>query len=207
MTPILSVLIPTTPERRDMFDPLFSELMRQDTYMSTFHSSLGEIEILVDDEKKFLDGGPSIGEKCNNLVQRATGKYLCRLDSDDWIAPNYLETIVRLCQFNSDIVTFNSLVKTEGYWTVVSMRHNYIYGNEEATPGKTVNREPWPCCPIRSELAKQFKFENINYGEDWNWMKQVLNVCQSSEYTTYILHEYRHGAHSEADKIINAGHK
>lgn len=202
---ILSILIPTTPDRSAMFMPLYDELMKQKTYMDTFHKSLGGIEILVDDSKKFLEGGPSIGEKCNRLVKRANGKYLCRLDSDDWIAPNYLETIVRLCQSGPDIITFKSLVKTEGYWTIVKMGMHSE--NEETQPGKTILRDPWPCCPVKSEIAKQFEFEDINYGEDWKWMEQVLDVCSSANHTDYILHEYRHGKHSEADKIINAGHK
>lgn len=199
---ILSILIPTIPERGKMFTELFNEVHKQVAYMDAFHPSLGEIEVLVDDSKKFLDGGLSIGKKRESLVHRAAGKYLCFLDDDDSIAPNYVETLVRLCQSKADICTFRSIAKLDTYWTIIDM--GLSHENEQSTPNGIVRRSAWHICPVRSEFAKQISFPDSSYGEDWEWMRQVLKLC-GTEATAYsIIHQYRHSSKiSEADKITD----
>lgn len=198
---ILSILIPTTPDRKKMFTRLFNELHRQLEYMNTFHPSLGEIEIIVDDTKKFLQGGLSIGKKRESLVKRASGKYLCFVDSDDFISPNYMETLVRLCHEDNDVICFNNISKLDNFWMVVNMSlHN---DNEQAEPG-IIKRKPWHICPVRSEFAKLYDFPDSNYGEDWTWMEQVLSHCKTQSVSSAILHQYNHSAKvSEADRITN----
>lgn len=200
MNPILSILIPTIPSRVSMFAELYHELNKQATYMNTFHYTLGSIEILVDGSAAFLDGGLSIGKKRQALVERATGKYLCFVDDDETVAPNYIETLVRLCQENSDVVTFRNISKLDGYWCLIDM--SIHYENEEATPINTVRRRPWHICPVKSMLAKSFQFDDVNYGEDWAWFQQVLKFCTTESKSNAILHQYHHGAHSESDRIL-----
>lgn len=200
MTPIISILMATTPDRNEMFTPLFNELHSQLELMQTFHPSLGDIEIVVDDSKRFLDGGLSIGHKRQALLDRATGKYLLYLDSDDWIAPNYLETVVRLAQYDKDLLTFKNLTKLYNYWMVVDMSLKYTV-NEEGRPGM-ITRRPWHVNGVKRIYAKQHRFKNTSYGEDWSWFERVLSHCQTEEHSDAIIHEYRHGKHSEADKIV-----
>lgn len=197
---ILSILIPTIPERVDRFTSLFNELHRQLEYMQTFHSSLGRIEILVEHSKKYLDGGPSIGEKREELVRRAEGKYLCFCDDDETVSPNYLETLVRACQLDVDIVTFRSMVKLKDYWALIDMRLSFTH-NEQATPDHTVRRPPWHMCPVRSVYAKVPNWKYVNDAEDFDWMERVLKMCQTEHHTDRILFQYNHGDHSESDKI------
>ena len=202
---ILSILLPTTPDRFEISQPLYNELQRQDTYMRSYHATLGEIEILIDDRKRFLDGGPSIGKKREGLVQRARGKYLCFIDSDDMIPGNYLETLVRACQKHYDIITFKALARLETFWSMIDMSIHYS-SDAEANPSFVVQRIPSIVCPVKSVHAKMFSFEDINYEEDYRWMKQVLTKCKSENHLSEILYEYRHGAHSEADQITKAGY-
>jgi hypothetical protein len=198
---ILSILICTTEDRNEMFTELYNELHKQLEYMNTFHPSLGNIEILVDDSKRFLDGGLSIGKKREALLMRAEGRYLCYLDSDEKIAGNYLETLVRLCQSKADVITFRSLANLDSYWALVDMSLNNKE-NEQTNPDKICRRLPWHCCPVKSHLAKVHSFEDINYSEDWKWFHKVLKGCTSEAHTDAIIHQYVHRkAISEADKI------
>jgi hypothetical protein len=200
---ILSILIPTIPEREDMLSNLLHNLLLQIDDLSTWHPTLGEVQLHFDDRASFLNGGPSIGEKRHWLVCHAKGKYLCFLDDDEDIAPNYIETLVRLCQNNSDVVTFRSLAKNDFYWTIIDMSlQNKL--NEEANPDRIIKRPPWHVCPVKSEYAKQYNFEDLNYGEDWNWFEKVLRHCRTESHTDAVLHCYQHSSkHSEADKITN----
>lgn len=204
---ILSILTPSIPERHSIMINLYGKLWRQIYAVHKNHEMLGEIEWILDDSPSFLDGGLSIGKKREALVNRATGKYLCFLDDDEDIAPNYIETIMRLCYDDKDVdvATFRSFIKNDFYWGIVDMSLKNLH-NEEATPEKIVKRPPWHTCPVKSEYAKLYEFEDSNYGEDFSWMAKVLTHCRSEAHTDQILHCYNHSSkHSEADKITTNG--
>lgn len=90
MIPILSILTCTIPERVDRWVKLSQMVFNQQRDLHTNHPSLGMVEHLNDTTKAFLNGGLSIGKKREQLVEQATGKYLCFLDDDEDIAPNYI---------------------------------------------------------------------------------------------------------------------
>lgn len=199
---MLSLLIPTIPDRAVMFNKLLLKVYEQVSYCQDVHPTLGEVEVLFDDSKKFLDGGLSIGKKRETLVKEATGKFSCFLDDDEDISPNYVETLLRLCKQNKDVCTFRNISKFDNYWCVVDM--HLFYENEQATPERIVRRAPWHTCPVKSEYAKLYAFDDINYGEDFSWMERVLKHCQTEAHTDAILHCYNHSSKtSEADKITN----
>lgn len=198
---ILSILIPSIPEHFSLLEKLIHELHTQVIELNNTHPTLGGVEVLVDNSLRFLDGGLSIGKKREGLYKRANGLYACCVDADDWVAPNYIESIVRLCNENKDVVTFRNLTKTDNYWCVVDMSLNNPE-NEEANPDRIVKRRPWHICPVKSEFAKLYDFEDTNYGEDFNWMEKVLTHCEIEAKTNQILHCYNHSSKtSEADKI------
>lgn len=195
----LSILMPSIPQRKEMFDRLFTEVANQSMICYKNHPTLGRIEILSDNTKSFRDGGMSIGEKRDSLIKKATGNYLCFLDDDESISPDYVETLMRLCYENEDVCTFRSIAKLTNNWALIDM--SLFNSNQQINPEGITNREPWHICPVRSEYAKLYSFDNINYGEDWNWFNQVLKHCHTEAKTSKIIHQYNHGAHSEADKI------
>jgi glycosyltransferase involved in cell wall biosynthesis len=196
---VLSILMPTVPSRSDWFRILFNNVAWQAEECMNVHPTLGMVEIISDHGKNFSDGGLSIGKKRESLVNRATGKYCCFLDDDDWISPMYIETLLRLARHNADIITFRNITKTETYWCLVDM--GLHYPNDGANPNFIVRRKPFHICPVRTDFAKLYDFEDVNYGEDATWMEKVLRHCTTEAKTEQILHEYRHGSHSEADKI------
>lgn len=197
---ILSILIPSIPKRSDLLVRMYTGVHSQIMQLWRLHPMLGDAQMVIDTSESFINGGLSIGKKRESLVRRATGKYLCFLDDDEDIAPNYIETLMRLCQHNRDVVTFRNLTKTDTYWTIIDM--SLGNNNEEATPDRIVKRAPWHICPVKSEYAKLYDFEDSNYSEDWTWMEKVLKHCNTEAHTDQILHQYNHSkAHSEADRI------
>lgn len=197
---LLSILIPTIPERKGRLSTLLFELEKQKLEFLKFHHTIGYIQIIVNDSPRFLDGGLSIGKKREELVNGASGKYLCFLDDDESIAPNYIESLMRLCAEGNDIVTFRASVRMDNMWALVNMSLNNIE-NEQIHPDGIVNRPPWHMCPVKSVYAKMFSFPDLNNAEDFAWMEQVLKCCHTESHTDRILFQYNHGSHSEADKI------
>jgi len=198
---LLSILIPSIPERRNQLTALLYELYTQILNLNRTHPSLGSVEILVDDSVKFLEGGLSIGAKREILKQRAGGKYLCFLDDDDKPTPNYIETLVRLCNEDQDIVTFRTLVKNDHYWAIIDMQLATLE-NSEVTPHGTTARTAWHICPVKSSIAKNESFNTLNHNEDWDWMQRVLKNVHSESHSDMILTQYNHSeSGSEADRI------
>ncbi len=192
--PLLSILIPTIPYRYRYMQRLFDELRKQsDNYKLP-------IEVLTMPGPPFLNGGLSIGKKREALVKGATGKYLCFLDDDDTISPDYVETLLRLCNEGKHVCSFRAIYKLQTYWGVVNMSLSNRE-NEQATPERIIQRPPWHMCPVWSEFAKLYEFKDINNAEDFDWMQRVLSHCQTEAHTDRILFQYNHGPHSEADKI------
>ena len=185
----LSILIPTLPQRKKMFNILRKNLTAQIDFVHSTHASLGQVEILFDSSKKFLKGGLSVGAKRDALKCRATGEYLVFVDDDDIVAPNYLESILRLMESNPDIITFRSLYKSSTYWGIVDMNLNHAE-NEQMNDITIVKRQPFHVCPIRTSIAQLHSFPDINNGEDWAWMQKVLPDCKTQAHSDMILHQY-----------------
>lgn len=199
-TLMLSVLIPSIPDREEMLSALLAKVAVQIRYCQKTHPSLGDFEILIDDSNGFLEGGPTIGGKRQGLLESAKGLYVCFLDDDEDISPDYLETLLRLCAQDRDVCTFRSFVKVKDFWSLVDMRLGNP--NEQLTGDKIVKRSPWHVCPVRKTFAEKYKFPETNYGEDFNWFGKVLTHCFNEAHTDRIIHNYNHGDHSQADKII-----
>lgn len=196
---VLSILIPSIPARIHQRVALEMELRRQHQHLID-QGMLGEIEVLVDDRPGFLKGGPSIGSKRGDLVKQAQGLYLCFLDDDESIAPNYVDTLLRLCNTGADVCTFRAMVKLETAWGLVDMRLAYKV-NDQFTPEHTLRRPPWHTCPVKTEFAKLYEFQDKSNAEDFSWFEQVLTHCATEAHTDKIIFQYNHGPHSEADKI------
>lgn len=186
---ILSILIPSIPEREKQLSKLVSELNWQITNVKGLHPSLGDVEVLIDSSKRYVDGGMTVGAKRNKLVQSATGKYLCFLDDDDLIAPNYIEELLRGCNLDVDCVGFMSIFKCDFYWGIADM--SLMHDNEQAHPS-VFRRKIWHVCPIRTSIAQKYSFNDINNAEDWQWMEKVYKDLKQCVSLGKVLHQYNH---------------
>lgn len=201
----LSILIPTIPERAEQFNSLYEEVKRQVRICDEVHPTLGIVEVSFLLTKTYKNGGPSIGFKRDKLVQSAKGEYICFLDDDESIAPNYVETLLRLMyNCTPSVCTFRSIAKMDNFWTVIDMGLENTE-NEQAIPDGIVRRPPWHICPVRHDIAQSESFQDSNYGEDWTWFEKVLKKCKTESKSNYIIHQYNHSnANSQADNVTTA---
>ena len=164
MKPVLSILILSIHSRKAMLDSLLLELNRQSEKYP------GKCEILVE-----VDGGQlSKGTKRNRLLEKAKGDYLAFFDDDDLPSKNYISLILSAVQTNPDCCSLLGEITIDGGVSEV-FEHSLKYKVWKTNTSGPVKYERCPnhLNAIRSSLAKQIKFKEINHGEDHQWSNDL----------------------------------
>ncbi len=165
MTPELSILICTLPERGAVFQRIQDMLQRQMVRRP--------VEVLFDRTGKSM----SIGAKRNLLLKRATGKYVAFIDDDDSIHPSYVALILDRLKQSPDCVELRGTMTTNGvnpkqFIHTISCTHwhekNGIY-----------YRMPNHLNAIKRELALQAGFPEKSFGEDHDFSKRVQPLLKT----------------------------
>lgn len=151
---ILSILIPTLPERYHLLKRLTSLLERTKT---------DQVEIRIHDAGR---GVMTTGEKRNKLIEAATGEYFCFVDDDDMVPEYYISEMLKAIESKPDVVTFIGYMTTDK-----ANRQNFTIklGSEYVTRNNHHYRFPNHLCAFKRELVKHRKFPHTNIGEDYLW--------------------------------------
>lgn len=183
---ILSILIPTLPERADKFNKLFFDI----NFQLEMQNAFGLIEVLTDEAPK----GKSIGKKRNDLLQSAQGEYVCFIDDDDKISNDYIRLILKALKQKPDCVSLKGVITFDGQSPKV-FEHSIKYAEYRTTANViTYERYPNHLNVIKSSIAKQFKFPEINFGEDTDWATQIKEsgLLKKEYYIDEILYYYKY---------------
>lgn len=184
----LSIVMITIPERASVFNKLHRKLSHQIRYCHEIHPTLGDVEIVKVVTPRVKDGGPSIGAKRQMGLDDSKGAYVCWLDDDDDVSPDYVEVLLRLAYQNKDVLTFSNLSRFNDFWCVVRMSLSTVK-DEQVKPG-IVNRRPYHVCGWRRELAKRVSFEDLNKDEDTGYISKLIPYCTTEAHSENIIHEY-----------------
>jgi hypothetical protein len=188
--PLLTVMIPTTIDRREMFVRLVNELQSQRQGFSD------EVEIIwIEDNKEI-----SVGKKRQRLLEDATGEWVVGFDSDDWPAETYLVDIITALKGNpqTDHVGFleDCDIDGEKSTSIFSIQHckwdenKYGYDHIRCANPKSV---------IRRSIALQVGFEDSRFGEDRVFSEVVTPLLASEVFINKPLYKYiyRSSPHNE----------
>ncbi len=184
MQVILSLLVCTINKRKPLFDLLKLELDKQ-INDAGLH---GYIEIISKCDNCII----SIGAKRNLLLNHANGKYLCFVDDDDWIDSEYISIIMSALESDPDCVNMLGVMNTDGF---SQRRFEHSINNHHYFERNGVYyRPPGHLNPIRSSIAKQFKFPEKNFGEDAEWSMQLIQsgLLLKEVQITKVLYHYRY---------------
>lgn len=159
---ILSILIPTLLNRESMLKSLLNDIYNQAYALD----NVNDIEVIIDDR----DNSISTGEKRNDLISRAMGKYIWFIDDDDAILPYSIKEVMNGCLKNVDVITFNGFMTTDG-----RNREDFVIrlGEQYEKRNGVYYRFPNHICPIKKSLISNIKFPNIFFGEDYAWAKII----------------------------------
>lgn len=178
-TPDLSILICSIPSRFDKARKLYEHLLEL----------VGEknIEVLM-----FMDNKKrTIGEKREALKNISNGKYFMFVDDDDSLYS--VDEIYEACQKDVDVITFKSRCRNgDGSEFIVTIGlGNEVEHNTQDGRYLDCKRPPFTQCAWNKWVRNNaFPFPSINYGEDWEWIKQVIRYATKEHHIPKILHGY-----------------
>ena len=163
----LSILIPSLISRAEQLNTLKQELDRQ----AMDGGYIGKVEIL-----SLIDNGEmTIGEKRNQLMQKAKGEYVCYIDDDDEISKDYLKLI--FARIMPDCCSLRGVYEVDGVYDGI-FHHSikYLAYKTNATDYPKYERYPNHLNVIRKEIACKYSFVPINHGEDTEWATQIFKA-------------------------------
>ena len=173
--PSLSILICSLNNRKHLLDRLYKVLKPQMT---------DEIEVIVNID----DGEAPIGKKRNELMQAAIGKYCCAVDDDDLVSEIYCCLILNATNTGPDVVGIEGTMTTDGgnpKKFIHSLKYNTWY--EE---NGVYYRCPNHLNPIKTDIAKQISFPEINSGEDSDFSHRVRPLIKTEVYIDQPVYFY-----------------
>ena len=174
----LSVLICSLKERLPMLERLVKEL----TFFKTFSSLT--IEILTDTDNR----EKSIGQKRNDLVMKAKGKYCCFIDDDDQVSKFYFKEIEEALKDKPDCVSMLGMLYQNKHRVkpfVHTIETDKYMEDEEA-----FYRPPNHLNPILTGLVKRVGFLPKNWGEDTDFAMRMRGLLHTEGKVRNILYHY-----------------
>lgn len=168
---LLTILIPTLPNRRPLFNELLNKLLVQ--------SEGQPVEILSLLDNRVIP----LGKKRQMLLDMAQGEYIVFIDDDDKISDDYIQTIILAIYQNPgvDVITHPIHVQRTGGgpWGMAYYGLKYTYATRIDT-GTEYYGPPPHTVPWRREIAQQAKFPPGKiFGEDSDWVTQACKLAKT----------------------------
>lgn len=179
----LSILIPSIAGRYYQRTDLLNALKPQLT---------NEVEVITETDR----GEMSIGHKRNILLDKAKGDYVCFIDDDDMVVRNYVSLLMEGIDKGVDCCSLMGVITWDGVNPEI-FEHSIKYKEYKTAPptsGIKYERYPNHLNCIKSEIAKQFRFLEINHGEDTDWATQIFKsgLLKTEHYINNVLYEYKY---------------
>jgi len=167
LQPELSILIATIPERRDQFEKLIRNL-----------SGNEGVEVLFDNRPRHA---LSIGAKRQALLEKATGRYICFHDDDDWHSVSYASAIVAATKESPDCIGFliecrgmgRSQLDRKRKGTKLAIASNRYDKWADDFDGYDYVRTIYHKTPVKREHALAVGFRDMRFAEDHDYSMRL----------------------------------
>ena len=179
----LSLLICSLANRKDSLDRLLTVLGPQ---------LVEGVQVIINS-----DGGKkSVGQKRNELLDSAIGRYVSFIDDDDLISDDYVSLILDAIKNNCDVVGIQLLMTTDGEKecrTCHSLKYDKWWDEKDPDrPGlRRYFRNPNHLNPVKRELASVVRFPDKDRGEDHDYSKRLLPLLKTEAYIEKPVYYYQ----------------
>lgn len=181
MAVVLSILVPTTDDRRLEFARLMDWLQPQLT---------DAVKVVPLETKSHTAGGPTTGAKRQQLIEQADTPFACMFDDDDKPASDYCSSILGAIDTGADMVVFDVgwqgkrlTFQFDGWWQTLSADGSQIYA---PTPSHL--------SPIRREMALEVGYSDRTIGEDADYsirLREKFDRKLHQASINRIIYEYQ----------------
>lgn len=188
-SPLLSLLIASVPNRTALASALFRKLDIQ--------CQGRPVEILMFTDNRWR----TLGEKMNDLMDLARGRYLTFIDDDDDVEGHYVELVLDTIVHNVDVhvINYRVSVTLDGERSMGFVYPSLKNPNEEFRPDRITLRKPMQTSVWRADLAKSSRWGVGQYNVDAAWAKPLWDLATTEAYIAETLYHYRrHQVPSEA---------
>ena len=213
---LVSIIVPVYNVKTDYFARCIKSIAGQ-TYENfeciiiddgSTKENKDEYKNIVSDDSRFIyirqdNAGVSVAR--NRGIEEAKGSFTCFIDSDDWVAPQFLEEAYALAiQYNSDMV-FGDIQNVPGdtktkfcdkVWNFKSdeldmLKNDFITLSKGKVGFRTIHGSA--CSKlVRTDILKKYRFDcNIPYSEDLLFTRELMEnienlvVCPNKWYIYY----------------------
>lgn len=153
----------TLPKRESMLHRLLDRLNA--TSLLSFNH---RIEVIVNSDNK----QKTVGQKRNEVLDAAKGKYVCFIDDDDLISFDYVPKIIYA--LNTEMYDAISFSGTYFHSGTAVMNFNHANANGGHFKKDGVQYRPLNHLnPVLTEYARQIKFPEKNYAEDSDYCDKL----------------------------------
>lgn len=187
---LLSILIPSLFNRKEVFNELIDKLEKQ-----IKENKLDkQIEIITHIDNKNI----RLIRKRNNMLLSSKGKFIAFLDDDDTVSDDYIKDIVNKIKEKpeSDVITFKQHCNCNG-WEFDLFSDTNSKVDKVKLSNNSYIRYPWIWCVWKRENIVDISFKDaigkLNCGEDREWLIQVMksNKIKIETKIDKVLHYYR----------------
>lgn len=188
----LAILIPTLPERKESFESLCDSIVKQVTSCKLIYTV--DVDIIYDAAPR----GVLIGTKRNWLMSEAVkvgAEYVCFIDDDDKIQPNYISNVMEGINKGVDACSLRGIITWDGQNPEV-FEHSIKYSEWKTNSTGDIKyfRCPNHLNAIKTSIASQFKFPEINREEDIDWSMQILasGLIKTEHFIDEVIYNYEY---------------
>lgn len=185
---ILSILIPTVPQRTALFLELHKEINNQIDMCNAY----GLVELISDIAPV---GSKTTGQKRNDLLNAAQGEYIWFIDDDDMIMPNAIHNVLTALEQKPDALAICGIMTTNGR----DKKEWYISKDLEYTADYSKGYEVYlrptnHITPTKKEIAKLIKFEDKSNFEDYTYCMELkkLGLIKTEVKINEPVYHYRY---------------
>jgi len=181
----LSILICSLEKRQEQLAELLAELNLQITSCD----ATAIVEVITEVDSKQI----TTGAKRNNLLNKASGKYICFIDDDDHIYPNYIKLILEATESDADCIATTGIYSINGGHPV-KWRLSKDFIDEDKFDSQINEivyfRRANHLTPVKRLLALQAMFPDQSNAEDKEYSSRLNPFLQSEVEIKELIYHY-----------------
>jgi hypothetical protein len=159
--------------------------------ISRFLHPQKQVEFLVNLTARNDKGGPTRGQKRQELLNASSGEYVCSIDADDTVIPDWVETILDAIESKPDCVGFEVSCIFGGKYYGAIVSNQFAKWSDGLGKSGKYERTPHHLAPIRREHAIKAGFRaDVNYGEDYHYCQAVAKYLKNEVFIPREIYFY-----------------